>query len=63
MIKLLEKSDYYLELLRMVYGCYYWELTIGVSAKNNKLFVVSLPIRCKETLRRKLPTGKKTNKN
>ena len=33
MIKLLEKSDYYLELLRMAYCCYYWELTSGVNEK------------------------------
>ena len=33
MIKLLEKSDYYLELLRMAYCFYYWELTSGVNKK------------------------------
>ena len=44
MIMLLEKSDYYLELLRMAYFCYYWELTSGVNEKTKKKyhFVVNL---------------------
>ena len=67
MIKLLEKRDCYLVYIRiaedgvllLLLGADKW----SERKKKKNLFVVSLLIRCKETLRRKLPTGKKTNRS